>query len=377
MIKQESVLILDYKGNVNSHQKDARKRHLDYGIRLAKEPQNQRLKLTVISRSDHTLIEKTDCIDFFEIRCTKFNVVRFLVQTKKILNNNNVDAKVIVSGDPWESFVLAKLLQVLLNNKSKIQIQIHADISDREWNKLNLKEWLRSKIQSVAIKKSDQVRVVSHRLKQFVVTIDNSQDIVVAPIPITLLQIPNMLPKDKDDSLIKIGFFGRLHKDRGTDLLIKLVKNLNKERQDFQILIAGKGPEAEFIKKSLESFLGNERFTLLGHLSQDVLSGYLSSLDLYFSLAPSESYGLGLREAVLFGVPVIAVKSHGVDQAKDEYGENCIFTLKEDISAPDLSNLIDRALLEKSKKNKTFNTVRENDANVDNLIKSWLKLSLD
>lgn len=377
MIKQESVLILDYKGNVNSHQKDARKRHLDYGIRLAKEPQNQSLKLTVISRSDHTLIEKTDCIDFFEIRCTKFNVVRFLVQTKKILNNNNVDAKVIVSGDPWESFVLAKLLQVLLNNKSKIQIQIHADISDREWNKLNLKEWLRSKIQSVAIKKSDQVRVVSQRLKQFVVTIDNSQDIVVAPIPITLLQIPNMLPKDKDDSLIKIGFFGRLHKDRGTDLLIKLVKNLNKERQDFQILIAGKGPEAEFIKKSLESSLGNERFTLLGHLSQDVLSGYLSSLDLYFSLAPSESYGLGLREAVLFGVPVIAVMSHGVDQAKDEYGENCIFTLKEDISAPDLSNLIDRALLEKSKKNKTFNTVRENDANVDNLIKSWLKLSLD
>ncbi len=377
MIKQESVLILDYKGNVNSHQKDARKRHLDYGIRLAKEPQNQSLKLTVISRSDHTLIEKTDCIDFFEIRCTKFNVVRFLVQTKKILNNNNVDAKVIVSGDPWESFVLAKLLQVLLNNKSKIQIQIHADISDREWNKLNLKEWLRSKIQSVAIKKSDQVRVVSQRLKQFVATIDNSQDIVVAPIPITLLQIPNMLPKDKDDSLIKIGFFGRLHKDRGTDLLIKLVKNLNKERQDFQILIAGKGPEAEFIKKSLESFLGNERFTFLGHLSQDVLSGYLSSLDLYFSLAPSESYGLGLREAVLFGVPVIAVKSHGVDQAKDEYGENCIFTIKEDISSPDLSNLIDRALLEKIKKNKTFNTVRENDANVDNLIKSWLKLSLD
>ncbi len=376
MIKQESVLILDFKGNINSHQKDARKRHLDYGKRLAKALRNQSLNLTVISRSDHTLIEKTDCINFFEIRCTKFNVVRFLVQTKKMLKNNNVDAKVIVSGDPWESFVLAKLLQVLLNNKSKIQIQIHADISDREWNKLNLKEWLRSKIQSVAIKKSDQVRVVSQRLKQFVLSIDNSQDIVVAPIPITI-QIPNILPNEKDDSLIRIGFFGRLHKDRGTDLLIKLVKNLNKERQDFQILIAGKGPEAEFIKKSLESFLGNERFTLLGHLSQEVLSGYLSSLDLYFSLAPSESYGLGLREAVLFGVPVIAVKSHGVDQAKDEYGENCIFTLKEDISAPDLSNLIDRALLEKSKKNKTFNTVRENDANVDNLIKSWLKLSLD
>jgi hypothetical protein len=71
------------------------------------------------------------------------------------------------------------------------------------------------------------------------------------------------------------------------------------------------------------------------------------------------------------------VKSHGVDQAKDEYGENCIFTLKEDISAPDLSNVIDRALLEKSKKTKTFNTVRENDANIDNLIKSWLKLSFD
>jgi glycosyltransferase involved in cell wall biosynthesis len=376
VIKQESVLILDFKGNINSHQIDARKRHLDYGKRLAKEPRNQSLNLTVISRSDHTLIEKMDCINFFEIRCTKFNVVRFLVQTKKILKNNNVDAKVIVSGDPWESFVLAKLLQVLLNNKSKIQIQIHADISDREWNRLDLKEWLRSKIQSVAIKKSDQVRVVSQRLKQFVLSIDNSQDIVVAPIPITL-QIPNILPNEKDDTLIRIGFFGRLHKDRGTDLLIKLVKNLNKERQDFQILIAGKGPEEEFIKKCLESFFGNEKFTFLGHLSQDVLSGYLSSLDLYFSLAPSESYGLGLREAVLFGVPVIAVRSHGVDQAKEEYGENCIFTLEEDMSAPDLSNLIDRALLEKSKKNRTFNTVQGNDVNIDNLIKSWLKLSID
>lgn len=377
MIKKKSVLILDYKGNINSHQKDARKRHIDYGKRLAREPQNKSLNLIVISRSNHTSIKKTDCIDFFEIRCSRFNVVRFLVQARKILNNNNLEAKVIVSGDPWESFVLAKLLQFLLNNKSKIQIQIHADLSDRKWNRLNLKERLRSQIQSVAIKKSDQVRVVSHRLEQFVLSIDNSQEIVVAPIPITIHQIPNLLTKEKDESLIRIGFFGRLHTDRGTDLLIKLVKYLNMEREDFQIFIAGKGPEEDFIRKSLERFLGSDRFIFLGHLSQDVLSCYLSSLDLYLSLAPSEAYGLGLREAVLFGVPVIAVKSHGVDQAKDEYGENCIFTLEEDISASDFSNLINQVLREKNKNKRVFNIAEKNKTHIDNLIKSWIQLSTE
>ena len=373
MSKKHSVVILDIIVNVNSHKNDARARHLVYGEKLASKCIDNRVDLIVISLSDRNSMDKSGTVHFYEIRSHKYNVIAFLHKTKRIIKLNKIDTKVIVSGDPWESFIAARILNFLLNSRSKIQVQIHADLSENKRSRSNLKEKMRTILQVLAIKKSDQVRVVSKKLQDYVLSVDQSQQVVVAPIPITLFRPPKSIRSKEKNSLIQIGFFGRLHPDRGTKTLVNLVEYLNRERKDFQVVIAGSGPDEGFLRDSLGRILNGDRFTFLGQLNQKDLAGHLGNLDVYFSLAPSESYGLGLREAILLGIPVIALKSNGVLQAQEQYGEDTILILEEDSSPSELSALIDQAMNYKTERD--FDVSQDNELTVEKLVYSWLELS--
>ncbi len=373
MSEKHTVVILDFKGNLDAHREDARARHLIYGEKLASKCITNLVNLIVISLSDRKSIDKSGIVHFYEIRSHRYNMITFLYKTMRILKRNKIDAKVIVSGDPWESFIAARILKFLLKNRPKIQVQIHADLSELNGSQSNLKEKMRTILQLIAIKKSDQVRVVSKKLQDFVLSVNQSQQVVVAPIPITLTRPEKNIDSVEKNSLIRIGFFGRLHPDRGTKSLLKLVENLNRERQDFQIVIAGSGPDEGFLKISLGKILKDDTLIFLGQLAQKDLAVHLGKLDVYFSLAPSESYGLGLREAILLNVPVIAFKSNGVLQAQEQYGEDTILILEEGSSPSHLSALIDQAMNYKTERD--FDVCHDNELTVENLVNSWLKLS--
>ena len=139
------------------------------------------------------------------------------------------------------------------------------------------------------------------------------------------------------------------------------------------MVIAGSGPDEGFLRDFLGRILNGDRFTFLGQLNQKDLAGHLGNLDVYFSLAPSESYGLGLREAILLGIPVIALKSHGVLQAQEQYGEDTILILEEDSSPSELSALIDQATNYKTERD--FDVSQDNELTVEKLVYSWLELS--
>jgi glycosyltransferase involved in cell wall biosynthesis len=66
----------------------------------------------------------------------------------------------------------------------------------------------------------------------------------------------------------------------------------------------------------------------------------------YFSLAPSESYGLGLRESVISGVPVISLDSNGARDARNLFGEKWIRIVDPSISPQLLSEKIDDSLVQ-------------------------------
>ena len=368
------VLLLDFKGNVTSAKSDARNRHMIYGQRLENLSKETPLKFVVISRGNLSKSDSSDLIDFHEIKCSKINFLRFIVLGNSIIRKNEYLTRVVVCSDPWESFLIGKFFQMIIKPKSKLQLQVHADISDEKWKSANFANLFRSILQRYTFNHCDQIRVVSRNLQVYINSISKNKNIVNVPIPMIIPQ-KEIKKSPVRTKPIKIGFFGRIQKDRGTDLLLSLISKLNSERRDFELFIAGKGSEESELRRNLQKTIGERRSHFLGHLSQNEVWESLSELDVYLSLAPAESYGLGMREAIISGVPVIAVKSNGAIDAKSIFGEQKVKIIDPSISGAFLSKVIDEVLANGSDQGFTQEIREQNLIYVDTLIKSWVHLA--
>jgi glycosyltransferase involved in cell wall biosynthesis len=373
MSNQNVVMMLDFKGNLTSAQSDARNRHIIYGQRLKNLSKETPLKFVVISKGDLSNSYSSDLIDFHEIKCSKIDFFRFIFLGNGIIRKNEYLIKVVVCGDPWESFLIGKFFQMIIRPKPKLQLQVHADISDNKWRSGNLANLLRSILQRYTFNHCDQIRVVSRNLQVYINSISQNKNIVNVPIPILIPQ-KKIKKSPVKTKLVRIGFFGRIQKDRGTDALFSLVSKLNSEREDFELFIAGKGSEESELRRNLQKTIG-ERSHFLGHLSQAEVWESLSDLDVYLSLAPAESYGLGMREAIISGVPVIAVNSNGAIDAKNIYGEHKVKLIDPSISGASFSKLIDEVLANRSDASFSLETREENLTYVHALVKSWIDLA--
>ena len=342
---KSSVLILDLKGNINSRKTDSRIRHGMYAKRLSEVSIDKPLRLCVISSGENFKKDSAENIDFFEIKSSKLNLMGFVLKSLWIAKQENLRVPVIVCGDPWESFLVSKIFSLVYRDNSKIQVQVHGDVSDQKWEENRFKHMIRSKLHNFAFNHADQVRAVSEKIADFVRFKNPNQEIVVTAIPINLEYRRQKSFSNKHDS-IKIGFFGRLHKDRGTENFIEFMRKLDSYRSDFSVVIAGNGPEEFRLRSELQALLGLNRVAFHGFLEQPDIWNCLSNLDVYFSLAPSESYGLGLRESVISGVPVISLDSNGARDARKLFGENWIRIVDTSISPQSLSQKIDDSLVQ-------------------------------
>jgi glycosyltransferase involved in cell wall biosynthesis len=369
-----SVLILDFKGNVNSQKTDSRLRHETYAKKLSEVSNAKPLRLIVISKGRNFKKEDYRNVSFFEVKSSRINIIGFILKSLRITKQENLKISVLVCGDPWESFLIGKIFSRINRDKTKIQVQVHADISDKNWERNRLKHFIRTKLHNYAFSRADQVRAVSIRIADYVRVRNPSQNVFVTPIPINLeYRREKSFFKHRD--LIKIGFFGRLHKDRGTEIFMDFIRKLDSCRDDFSVVLAGHGSEEPRLKSELQKLLGLNRVVFLGYLEQPALWRSLNNLDLYFSLAPSESHGLGLRESVIAGVPVISLNSNGALDARELFGENSITIVEASISPQSLSQKIDNALDAAPNKDSYSIQLALNSGYLDTLIDSWLLLA--
>ncbi len=374
MIIKEAIVLLDFKGNVNSTKLDSRSRHNIYGKRLRELTLDKPLKFVVISRGSESGSDVSDSIDFYEIKCSKIQIFKFIFSGIRVIRKSGYLIKVIVCGDPWESFLLGKIFQIFLRNESKLQVQVHADISDINWRNSSFRNWIRSKLHRYAFNNCNQVRVVSNTLKRYIYSISSNKNVLVIPVPIV---VPSRLKKVYSESseLLKIGFFGRLQKDRGTDDLIRLAVKLNSRRQDFALYVAGTGSEESSLRKNLKKAIGDKRSVFLGQLKHSEVWKHLAQLDVYLSLAPSESYGLGIREAIISGVPVLAIQSNGALEAQSQFGAETVKFIDSDMSADSLSMALDEILSKKFVRISPQEIREQNLSLIDDLVGAWIQLA--
>ena len=369
-----SVLILDPRGNIAAGGKDVIARHETYAKELFTQGKTSRLDLKVFSAGSsvkYSANGKNKMV--INISKPTFNSYMFAKKAHKFININNLNVKLLVAGDPWESFWSAYFLNKFLNKKIPIQIQVHGDIADPRWRRINYRNRIRFSLAKLSLPKASSVRAVTkyqaeNLVKAFGI---KREKIVVVPVPINLVSKTVALKSDRPKT---IGLIGRIHQDRGIWEFINLVRVLNSSSKDFKVVVIGDGPSKDKFLLKLESVIPKNRIIYLGQLPESELRKAWKRIGVLVSMAPVESYGRVIRESLIAGVPVWATPSAGVKDLMDNCKKGEVKLL--DLSKSDASLDKDFKFLLKTKVSSDFSKrfIKENNTYAAKLASSWINI---
>jgi glycosyltransferase involved in cell wall biosynthesis len=367
-----SVLILDPRGNIAAGGKDVSARHETYAKELFTQGKTSRLDLKVFSAGSsvkYSANGKNKMV--INISKPTFNSYMFAKKAHKFIKINNLNVKLLVAGDPWESFWSAYFLSKFLNKKIPIQIQVHGDIADPRWRRINYRNRIRFSLAKLSLPKASSIRAVTkyqaeNLVKAFGI---KREKIVVVPVPINVLSKTVALKPDRPKT---IGLIGRIHQDRGIWDFINLIRILNSSSKDFKVVVIGDGPSKDKFLLKLSSVIYKNRIIYLGQLPESELLKAWKRIGVLVSMAPVESYGRVMRESLMAGVPVWATASAGIKDLMGNCKKGEVKLL--DFSKSDATLDKDFKTLLKTKLSSDFSKrfIKENNSYAAKLASSWI-----
>lgn len=311
-LEQSIILILDPRGITSRDRASTDFRLNGYGQDLNKIVKNSKLELVVFSSSRHRFRgdKNIGFVRIFHISNPTINPIRFAFASKKYLEQNNFNVKLIFPTDPWESFLSAYILKYLLKKNISIYTQVHADIGSKKWKTISLKNLARFYLAKITLPRSDAIRCVSepqlnNLLNHFKIKQEN---INVIPVPIRLSNTQKNLGFKRPRT---IGFVGRIQGDRGVRDFIRLISNLEKAVLDYSVVIVGEGNLKHKFLKSLSQHISSNRIKFTGYIPNDEMFKIWPQIGVLASMATIESYGMVLREALVNSVPIWTYKTSG------------------------------------------------------------------
>jgi len=160
-----------------------------------------------------------------------------------------------------------------------------------------------------------------------------------------LIQIPNGINLEEFRGikpLPKMGktllYVGRFEKYKGVQYAIMVLKEIS----DYKLVVVGKGPYEETLRKLAYNLKVYDRIDWLKDLPRDELLRHYRSADVFLMLSRYESYSITTAEALASGTPCIVVKGSALNEWIDN--ESCI-GIDYPIDADQLSDLILRLSL--------------------------------
>ncbi len=147
------------------------------------------------------------------------------------------------------------------------------------------------------------------------------------------------------------GFFGRIVKEKGLDLLVKAISKLD----GYYLMLPPKGDYKEELDKIIDSLGIRDRIYHYDYIPRETLVDYYNCLDVFVlasQLPPfwKEQYGRVLVEAMACGISVVGSKSGAIPEVLRGYPKHLIF---EHYSPDDLAGKIKK--VEELKFPKNFN----------------------
>jgi len=106
----------------------------------------------------------------------------------------------------------------------------------------------------------------------------------------------------------------RLGKEKNLDFLLDTIA-FAKERADFdfKLVMLGEGPYRDELEKKIDDLNLRKTVFLTGVVEPDDMGYYYSAADLFVFASKSETQGMVILEAMSAGLPVLTVRSSGID----------------------------------------------------------------
>ncbi len=211
---------------------------------------------------------------------------------------------------------LTAMASVSLKKKFVIplEIQIHEDLGSPNYA-YNLTNKIRRILAQRYIPKADKVRVVSERIKRYVVSLRRDlKEIEVRPIAVDTERIKNapilidLHRKYRQfDKIVLMA--SRLEKEKNIELAIKSWPEVVKSFPKAGLIIVGSGSQISNIK-SLTSYLlsltSNNSIIIENRVDRDILVSYYKTADVFLNTSLFEGYGMTLVEARAAGCRIIS-----------------------------------------------------------------------
>jgi glycosyltransferase involved in cell wall biosynthesis len=102
---------------------------------------------------------------------------------------------------------------------------------------------------------------------------------------------------------VLVGHVGGFISSRHQDLIVEAISIIVKQGIDAYCVMAGDGPQKEFVEQRAKSLEIAGRIKFPGYI--DDVGEFLSCVDIYVNMASVEGFGIAVVEAMLAGIPVI------------------------------------------------------------------------
>lgn len=107
-------------------------------------------------------------------------------------------------------------------------------------------------------------------------------------------------------------YVGRVAYEKNIDFLLRMMQQLNHQRSDALLVIAGEGPALKSLRKAAEALQLQDNVMFIGYLDRNTqLNACYRAADVFVFSSKSETQGLVLLEAMAQGLPVVAIAELG------------------------------------------------------------------
>ncbi|MFH1170787.1 MAG: glycosyltransferase [Candidatus Vogelbacteria bacterium] len=217
----------------------------------------------------------------------------------------------VTSQDPFETGIIARRLAKIIG--AQLELQIHTDIGSPYFWQESVKNKFRYLIAKFLLSKADRIRVVSQRIKDYLVSNlkINETKIYIKPIFVDVEKIKNA-PITVDlhkkypqfDKIILMA--SRLTREKNIGLAIEAVSSLIRANRRIGLVIVGSGPEEKRLKLLASSFQFLDNVIFENWASQEILFSYYKTCDLFLVTSLYEGYGMTLVEAQVAGCRIVS-----------------------------------------------------------------------
>lgn len=112
----------------------------------------------------------------------------------------------------------------------------------------------------------------------------------------------------------RILFVGRLHPVKGVRYLIQAMALVHEKSPDTKLIIVGAGDERYCLEDLTDHLRIKEYVDFVGKVPHERIGDYLSHADIFVLSSLSESFGIVLLEAMVYGLPIVATRVGGIPE---------------------------------------------------------------